>query len=114
MYYDLKPAGVQVGLLEPGGFRTNFIGTSKVMAEGQTAENRSKALVSFLAKTEPHLLKPEKVAAKLVRMSERRRLPLRTLAGIDAYFVNFLSRILPDGVRAWLQELIFRTLVFKD
>jgi short-subunit dehydrogenase len=114
LYYDLRPSGVQVGLLEPGGFRTNFIGTSKVMAEGQSAAKRSEALVKFLAKSEAHLLAPEKVAGKLVRMCERRRLPLRTLAGIDAHLVNILSRILPDGLRAWLQDFLIRKLVFKD
>jgi hypothetical protein len=34
--------------------------------------------------------------------------------GIDAHFVNFLSRVLPDGLRARLQDWIFRRLVFKD
>lgn len=114
MYYDLRPHGVQVGLLEPGGFRTNFIGTSKVVAEGKAALTRTEALTRFLDKSAPHLLDPEKVAAKLVRMCERRRLPLRTLVGVDAHFVNLLSRLLPDGLRAWLQDRIFRRLVFKD
>jgi NAD(P)-dependent dehydrogenase (short-subunit alcohol dehydrogenase family) len=114
MYYDLKPSGVQVGLLEPGGFRTNFIGTAKVVAEGKTAEARSDALVRFLEKSGPHLLDPDKVAAKLVRMCERRHLPLRTLAGIDAHFVNLLSRFLPDFLRARFQDWLFRKLVFKE
>src|SRR4029077_14450349 len=79
MYYDLKPAGVQVGLLEPGGFRTNFLGTAKVVAEGSSGAARSQALVKFLDRSGPHLLDPEKVARRLVWLCERRRLPLRTL-----------------------------------
>jgi NAD(P)-dependent dehydrogenase (short-subunit alcohol dehydrogenase family) len=114
MYYDLKPQGVQVGLLEPGGFRTNFTGTSKAVAVGHSAQKRTEALFALLTRSEPMQLAPERVARKLVGLCEKRRLPLRTLVGIDAYLVNLLARVLPERIRAWMNDWLARKFIFKE
>lgn len=114
MYYDLRPEGLQVGLLEPGGFRTNFIGTAKVLADGSRSRERVEALNRFFAKVESRLVHPDRIAQKLVSLCERRRLPLRNLVGSDAWLAGFMARMLPWPLRVRLQEWLYRKFVFKE
>ncbi len=114
MYYDLRPEGLQVGLLEPGGFRTNFIGTAKVLAEGSKSRTRVEALNRFFARVESRLVHPDRIARKLVSLCERKRLPLRNLVGSDAWLAGLMARLLPWPFRVRLQEWLYRKFVFGE
>jgi NAD(P)-dependent dehydrogenase (short-subunit alcohol dehydrogenase family) len=116
LHYELKPFGVQVGLLEPGGFKTEFVSKSNsVVSENSLYGRRVQRLNElFRHSTKRTLGDPARVARKLVSLAEARRVPIRTLIGTDAWLVTILNRILPDSWRVALQELAFRKLIFGD
>ncbi len=102
LYYELKPFGVQVGLVEPGGFKTEFAGSSLNLAAGcqdihSPYSALNKLLIGVLER--PFGGNPIAVARKIVKLAERRHLPLRTLVGPDAHILAFLRRILPHSWR---------------
>lgn len=102
LYYELKPLGVQVGLIEPGGFKTDFSGRSANLAAGANDPNSpyaimNKLMINILSRNEGG--DPIVVARKIVKLSECRKVPLRTLAGPDAHLLAFLRRILPHTMR---------------
>jgi NAD(P)-dependent dehydrogenase (short-subunit alcohol dehydrogenase family) len=115
---DLAPAGVQVGLVEPGGFRTDFSSRSLVFGDFADAGDgayggASRKLGRALARRSPRLPDAEPVVRALVRLCERRRIPLRTVVGIDARAAVLVRRWLPDGIRVPLMHAIFRRLMMS-
>lgn len=111
LHYELKPFQVQVCLVEPGGFRTEF--NRKVLHEidhysrHAEIENYRKPLLGFRNwirdKSETYGADPVKVADLLLNLSKRKRLPLRKLIGHDA--------LLLGGFRSFLPEKAFRSLI---
>lgn len=111
LYYELKPLGVQVGLIEPGGFKTDFVSRSLVTAARTSDPTSAYAAINapFMKLLETSAARgddPMKVARKIVHLSEVSRVPLRTLVGVDAHLFAFLRRVLPHslrvGVTAWM------------
>ncbi len=118
LHYELRPFGVQVGLIEPGGFRTSF-NRGKTMAEGSYNESslyfrRTRKLEDFLMNTSARQGDPARVARKLVQLCERNRIPLRTPIGYDAFALTWISKFIPDSWRVKLEELAFRKIVFRE
>ena len=119
MHYELKPFGVQVGLIEPGGFKTDFAGRSLIVGETSFSaaspyRARSEALDHFLKTATPRLGDPSRVARLLVRSIERRRLPVRQPIGTDSHFMMFMGWLVPTRLRMWLVDRVFRLVVFRD
>lgn len=119
LYFDLKPFGVQVGLIEPGGFRTDFSTRSKAIAEGSVREEslygaRTRALQKFFESREYSFGNPTRVAWKIVRLCEKKRVPLRSAVGVDAWLMAFLARVLPDCWRVKLVDFSVRKGVFRE
>ena len=87
LYYELRPLGVRVGIVEPGGRRTNF-GDNVEWAEGASDTYRevTAAYRGLLDKVRGRRGKrsAESVVDALVRLAEARRVPLRTRVGGDA------------------------------
>lgn len=115
-FYELRDLGIQVALIEPGSFRTEFSNaaefgdpgdernTSKIQAFRRRMDSR-RSLVSG---------DPSKVAELLVRLSENSRIPLRNVVGRDAKLMVGLKRILPDSWRVALISRIFDRIIFKS
>lgn len=119
LYYELKSFGIQVALIEPGGFRTNFTQRSKVIAAGayQPGSLHTKKMQSFensLQKFSPRLGNPIRVARLIVRLCEKRHIALRNIVGTDARFLHLLFRLIPDQWRVNFESLIFREIVLKQ
>jgi NAD(P)-dependent dehydrogenase (short-subunit alcohol dehydrogenase family) len=117
MYFDLRPFGVQVSLIEPGGFRTDFATRSRMFGQGSLAPSsayreRGEAFSHFLATSGRRLGDPARVARLIVRSVERRRLPLRRPIGADSWLMALLGWLLPQGVRLRLLDVVFRLAVF--
>lgn len=83
---EVAPFGVKVTVLEPGGIRTDWAGSSMTVPPisepyqqtvGATAEMLQKMLG-----TEPSF--PEKIAQIIISLSEKEEAPLRLLIGPDA------------------------------
>lgn len=100
--YDLKPFGVQVGLIEPGGFKTGFV-AAKQLGPGSANpaspfHKRTAAFAKAFAMSQARLDDPEKVARLLSKLCDSRRVPMRSVIGKDAGLVRLLRSILPARV----------------
>jgi NAD(P)-dependent dehydrogenase (short-subunit alcohol dehydrogenase family) len=98
--YELEPHGVQVCLVEPGSFRTEFSGNAAWVA--RTARERTP----YSAMTRAYRAQRARLAASLgadprgvtravTRLAGRARLPLRYRCGRDARAAFWLKRLLP-------------------
>jgi NAD(P)-dependent dehydrogenase (short-subunit alcohol dehydrogenase family) len=120
MYFELRPFGVQVCLVEPGGFKTDFNNRSRIWGTNSFAPSspyraRSEALDHMVTASSARLGNPMRVARLLARYVDRRRaLPLRRPIGIDSWGAWLLSRLVPTRLRMALTDLAFRKVVFKD
>lgn len=109
LYYELKPFGVQVALVEPGAFRTRF---DEAVNWGQNCFSDSSPYQLLSLKyrkfrgklSSPRKSsKPEEVAKTFVRLAEMKKIPFRVRCGVDAKIAFRLKRILPEG--AFLETL---------
>src|SRR5439155_23845693 len=108
LYYELRPLGVQVGLIEPGAFRTDFATRSLAIADGAKDPRSPYASINEpfirMLGSQQMSADPIIVARKIVALSECSRVPLRTLAGKDAHLMAFMRRALPHNLRVGLMN----------
>lgn len=113
LYYELKPFGVQVCLVEPGRHRTNF---SRNMAWGEKSSNPASP---YSRQTENYLRRQEKLGERSVipqenvvkiiaGLCEAPSIPLRVAVGKDARLVNLLKTLLPQRLRTALFSAIWK------
>jgi NAD(P)-dependent dehydrogenase (short-subunit alcohol dehydrogenase family) len=118
LHYELRPFGVQVSLIEPGGYRTGFTRNKSVGERSlETASPhyaRAVALDRFQVGTTNRQGDPIRVARKIAQLSEQKRIPIRVLMGADAVLAGILLKILPESWRVWLVDFAFRKIVFRD
>jgi NAD(P)-dependent dehydrogenase (short-subunit alcohol dehydrogenase family) len=101
LYYELKPHGVQVALVEPGGHRTNF-GTNIVW--GEHSFGKSSAFFSqsinyrrFREKlTSRKGQSPDRVVRSILKLMQSHYMPLRSRIGSDAHILHFIRKLFPQ------------------
>lgn len=114
--HELEPAGVQVALVEPGGFRTRFADN---MEWGERAPGpdslEAGQLAGYRAMRARLLARPGRdaaqVVAAIVRLAEMRKMPLRTRIGGDAWLMRGIKRLLPEGAAVALIGAAFRRMM---
>lgn len=113
---ELRPFGVQVGMIEPGGYKTEFTDTALNVVpipEGSHYAARSEAFNAFIAKMATQGAgNPAVVAKRISRLCDCRKVPIRTLSGADAWAMELLRRILPFRLRAWLVNLVYSKVMW--
>jgi NAD(P)-dependent dehydrogenase (short-subunit alcohol dehydrogenase family) len=84
---EIGPLGVKVTILEPGGFRTDFAGSSTNLSEGRPEyDSTVGASVRFQRSYDGKQPgDPAKAAAVLLHIASLSEPPLRLLLGSDAY-----------------------------
>jgi NAD(P)-dependent dehydrogenase (short-subunit alcohol dehydrogenase family) len=100
MQYEVLPLGVQVCLVEPGGFATPFK-ASRVL--GEHSLDSASPYFDFTRRFEKLLTNPPKFAfgdpqvviRKVGRLADRRRLPLRVRCGKDSNLAFIVRSLLP-------------------
>ena len=118
LYHELKPHGVQVGVIEPGAFRTNF-GQNQVWGEDCFDENSP-----YLAQTENFNRFREKrnsepgspldpVIAAVMKSATAEKVPFRQRCGRDASASYAVKRLLSESRAVALFSRIFRR-AFSD
>jgi len=84
---EVAPLGIKVTIVEPGGFRTDFAGSSTEFAEGRPEYDATVgATIRFQREyngKQPG--DPAKAAAVLLDLASQEERPLRLLLGSDAY-----------------------------
>src|SRR6201988_461360 len=84
---ELGPLGIKVTIVEPGGFRTDFAGSSTTLREGRPEYDATVgAAIRFQRDyngKQPG--DPAKAAAAIIRIAGHEQPPLRLLLGSDAF-----------------------------
>jgi NAD(P)-dependent dehydrogenase (short-subunit alcohol dehydrogenase family) len=84
---EMAPFGVQVTIVEPGGFRTDFAGASTRIAEGNAAYVETVGKIAAMQRNyngkQPG--DPERAAQAIIAVSLKNKPPLRLVLGRDAY-----------------------------
>jgi NAD(P)-dependent dehydrogenase (short-subunit alcohol dehydrogenase family) len=101
---EVAPFGVKVTILEPGGFRTDFAGSSTELREGRpeydaTVGKTARFQRDFNGKQPGD---PTRAAAALLQLASEENPPIRIVLGSDAYHSaerNDLAKI--DLARHW-------------
>nr|AUN37171.1 3-oxoacyl-[acyl-carrier protein] reductase [uncultured bacterium] len=104
LYYELKPHGVQVALVEPGAFRTNF-SDKQVWGEHSLDKNSP-----YQKQTEAYSryrkqraagegTSPAPVIKAVMHLAETAHMPMRVRCGKDAKGVYTVKRLLPQGLQ---------------
>lgn len=102
---EMNMLGIQVALIEPGTFSTGF---SKRIVKGKEIENKYddgdpnndlppaiQNMLGIFRKT----ANPQKVADRIFRISQMKRMPFHNYVGRDAKIIMFFRKLLPE--RFW-------------
>ena len=85
---ETAPFGVKVTIVEPGGFRTDWAGSSmRVDAFNDAYRQTVGALTAYRGNSQHAHGDPEKGARAIVRIANEQSPPLRLLLGTDAVFL---------------------------
>src|SRR6266478_1108470 len=108
---EVAPLGIKVTIVEPGGFRTDFAGSSTKLSEGNPDYDSTVGATARFQRDyngkQPG--DPKKAAQAIVRLTQEQKPPLRLLLGSDAYNgaeKNDLARL--EEARSW-KELSLST-----
>ncbi len=118
LWYDLRPHGVQVALVQPGGFKTEFATRSRFFAAASQSPSslyhaRTKALEKSLLGMQIRLGNPARVARLLVKLVERRSIKLRYPVGLDTWNLVLIRRLVPDYWRVRMTDWVFRLFFLR-
>ena len=108
---EVAPLGINVTIVEPGGFRTDFAGSSTKLSEGHPEYDSTVGATARFQRDyngkQPG--DPKKAAQVIVQLTKEDKPPLRLLLGSDAYNgaeKNDLARL--EEARKW-KELSLST-----
>jgi NAD(P)-dependent dehydrogenase (short-subunit alcohol dehydrogenase family) len=117
LYYELAPHGVQVCLIEPGGFRTGFASNIE-WAAGQIPDQtlyrqQFEGYQAFLKQisTTGKGKHPRCVADVLVSLACKSSVPLRVRIGVDTQALYYLRRTLPQSIADSVLNRISRKIL---
>ena len=101
---EVAPLGIKVTIVEPGGFRTDFAGSSTKLSDGHSEYDSTVGATARFQRNyngkQPG--DPKKAAQAIVQLSQEQKPPLRLLLGSDAYNgaeKNDLERL--EEARRW-------------
>lgn len=114
---ELAPHGVQVCLIEPGGYRTNF-GNNLAWSQKNPASiyrqqfNNYKTLHQKISQRKPQ--QPSEVSEGILKLSKRSRLPMRKVYGKDGLMSHILKRCLPSPVYFGIMDTVFKKVFMRS
>ena len=102
-----RPFGIHATIIEPGDTNTGFTGSRRsVIPEDSPYAMQAKRSITKMEQDELHGASAKAVAKVIVRMPQKKRLPIRRAVGITYKLMLFAKRFLPDR----LVELIVSKL----
>jgi NAD(P)-dependent dehydrogenase (short-subunit alcohol dehydrogenase family) len=113
LYFELRPQGIQVALVEPGGFRTRFGDAIHWGAHSFSESVYREETDGFLSlrnrlASRVNPPDPATVSERIFRLAEARQMPLRTVIGTDAGQLSWVRRLLPESLYLPLMRALFR------
>lgn len=115
LYYELRPHGVQVAVVEPGAFRTGFRDN---MVYGETSFDESSAYARQFAafkryrqtRDQRNGNPMEPVLDAVMKLAAAKKMPLRVRCGRDAKAGYAAKRLLPEGLHLAVLGKLFDKL----
>jgi short-subunit dehydrogenase len=111
LWYELKPWGISVSLIQPGFINSNSFRKVYRSAKSRSISDYSEYYKNMGGFVEKLMLRtsatPLSVASKILKVIEKGSSPLRVPATIDAHLFSWLRRLLP---REMYQQILFRCL----
>jgi NAD(P)-dependent dehydrogenase (short-subunit alcohol dehydrogenase family) len=114
---EVEPLGIKVTIVEPGGFRTDFAGSSTELSEGNPAYDSTVGATARFQRNyngkQPG--DPKKAAQAIIQLTQARNPPLRLLLGSDAYAAvekNDLARL--EEARIWKELSVSTDFETRD
>jgi NAD(P)-dependent dehydrogenase (short-subunit alcohol dehydrogenase family) len=119
MHHELSAHGVQIALVEPGGFRTQF---AHKMLWGEAAAGEASIeahqLAAYRAMQQRMLSQPgndpRAVVDAVLRLAQARHMKLRTRVGANAKVAYAVRRLMPEGWSLALISRVFRQRLAKE
>lgn len=117
--FELSPHGVQVCLVEPGGFRTR-LADNTVWGEkyGDASSPYARQNENLRLMREKMLSKPgaspEIVTRSIVALAGMKRMPRRAAVGKDSVAMIALAAVLPDRAISFLFSRLYDKLLLKE
>ena len=93
---ETKPFGINVSLIEPGDMKTNFKRTYAKDAAHSPYQERLKAAINAMIKSEQSGPGPEVVLKELKKILNSKNPPVRLIVGFEYKLINLLKRLLPS------------------
>jgi NAD(P)-dependent dehydrogenase (short-subunit alcohol dehydrogenase family) len=97
--FDLAPFGVQVGMINPGGFKTEFISNRAFAEKADNPDSvyfkRNRAFLDTFKKSSVRLDDPIVVAQLISKLCDEKKVPFQNVIGKDARAAVFLKYVLP-------------------
>ncbi len=120
LHYELRPQGISVHLVEPGGHRTEF-GTSTVWGNNSSNpdskynESSLNYMELFNKKvSNKNGPKPDKVVNIILKIIKKRNSwKMRYLVGMDSKCGYLAKRFLPEVINRNINYLVFNLIFFK-
>lgn len=100
---EVGPLGIKITVLEPGGMKTDFAGSS--MVDGPISEPYQKTVGAFkemIEQSSDNWTDPRKIADAVLHISKVDEPPLRLLLGADTVqYAQFVSKQLAESDAKW-------------
>lgn len=115
LYYEMKPWGVHVSLVQPGFVRSKSFKNVYISSAAKDAVEGSQTYANYywnMGHFISHYMNnaratPEHIAAVILRTMQRKNPPLRIPASLDARFFTLMTRLVP---RALYHRILYRKL----
>jgi NAD(P)-dependent dehydrogenase (short-subunit alcohol dehydrogenase family) len=113
---ELAPLGVQVCLIEPGGYRTNFGTNLSWSYRGEDSIycqqfKNYKVLHQKISSRKPQ--HPSEVSRGILALSKKSKLPMRQVFGKDGRVSYILKRFLPSVLYFSIMDLVFKKVFLR-
>lgn len=113
LFNELKKFGVQTTLIEPGGFKTDFVNKTLLDKHvgGLEYDNEINNFKKFLQKKSAAGGNPLKVAELILHIIESKKIKCHYIVGFDAKLINIVKRLLPNELRLKITGFFFKKIV---
>ena len=114
--YELRPHGVQVCLIQPGGYRTKF-GSSAVWGKSSKALYKTQTdnyqILRNKMMTKKNFQDPNDLAHGVYKLTLKKNLPLRVPFGKDAKMTSIIKKFMPASILHSITHKMFNKLFMK-
>lgn len=118
--YELAPHGVQVCLIEPGGYRTKFspnLEVAKNSSDSKSVYHRQNENYRRLREkmiSAPKAADPAEVAYGILKLASEGKMPLRVQFGKDSKGTRLMKSLVPGSFFRWATHSMYSKIFLKE